>query len=144
MGGLTVYKNMNITVLSEENTPGLFNERKTNPKSSESIMNLQLEFIDAWKIAINSAISLQCEYATKCGFSKNDAEFILQHVHEMIDVSIRAYIQQNKNIARYAEDMLKKDFVTFNENTESFFALNEEIMEYLMSSFKQKSNAQLF
>lgn len=128
----------NILSISKKNVDRFFNEvKKTSPKYHQSIVDLQQDYIDAWKTVINSAILLEQEYATQVGFLSNVPESRLQTIRDMIDVSIQAYLQQNKFTLDTAE-ATKQAFAVFNEHTKSFASLNKEIMGYLMSVFEQK------
>ncbi|KEQ56438.1 hypothetical protein AAA799B03_01321 [Marine Group I thaumarchaeote SCGC AAA799-B03] len=125
--------------ISTRNINKFFREMEKNPtKYSKSFTKLQQEYINAWKTVINSVISLEREYASNAGFLTDATESSLQTVREMTDASIQAYLQQNMTTLLTVE-ATKQAFSTFNENTKSFVSLNEEIMEYLMSLFEQKS-----
>ncbi len=127
-----------IFTVSKKNAARFFNEvEKTSPKYHQSIVKLQKDYIDAWKTVINSAISLEQEYAVKAGFSMEVPESTLQTIRDIIELSIQAYAQQNKFTLDTAK-AAKQAFTTFNENTKSFASLNREIMGYLMSVFEQK------
>ena len=132
-------KKEDVFTLSKKNIRSFFNEiEKTSPEINQSLTKLQQNYIYAWKILINSAISLEQEYVTKSGFMIDVPESVLQTIHDLTEASIQAYLQQNKLIINSAEAS-KQIFSIFNENTQSFTRLNEEIMGYLMSIFEQKS-----
>ena len=132
-------KKEDIFTLSKKNIRSFFNEiEKTSPEINQSLTKLQQNYIYAWKILINSAISLEQEYVTKSGFMIDVPESVLQTIHDLTEASIQAYLQQNKLTINSAEAS-KQIFSIFNENTQSFTRLNEEIMGYLMSVFEQKS-----
>ena len=132
-------KKEDVFTLSKKNIRSFFNEiEKTSPEINQSLTKLQQNYIYAWKILINSAISLEQEYVTKSGFMIDVPESVLQTIHDLTEASIQAYLQQNKLTINSAEAS-KQIFSIFNENTQSFTRLNEEIMGYLMSVFEQKS-----
>ena len=125
--------------MSKKNIQSFFNEiEKTSPEINQSLTKLQQNYIYAWKTLIHSAISLEQEYVTKSGFMIDVPESVLQTIHDLTEASIQAYLQQNKLTINSAEAS-KQIFSIFNENTQSFTRLNEEIMGYLMSVFEQKS-----
>ena len=131
-------KKEDVFTLSKKNIRSFFNEiEKTSPEINQSLTKLQQNYIYAWKTLINSAISLEQEYVTKSGFMIDVPESVLQTIHDLTEASIQAYLQQNKLTINSAEAS-KQIFSIFNENTQSFTRLNEEIMGYLMSVFKQK------
>ncbi len=132
-------KTENVFALSKNNVNIFLSEvKKTSPQYSQSIVKLQQEYIEAWKTMINSAISLEQEFVSKTGFLKDVPESVLQTIHDLTEISIQAYRQQNEITINSAEET-QKVFTAFNENTQSFASLNKEIMGYLMSVFEQKS-----
>jgi len=130
-----------IIGVSKKNIERFFNEiEKSTPKYNQTVSKLQQEYIDAWKTVINSAISLEQEYATKAGYKMDVPESVLRTIRDITDISLQAYAQQNK-INMNTTEATKQAFKTFNQNTKSFATLNREIMGYIMSVFEQKLNA---
>lgn len=131
-------KPKDIFTVSKKNT-GIFFDitKKTSPKYHQSIVKLQQNYIDAWKNVMNSAISLELGFATNAGFLTNVSESSLQTIHDMTELSIQAYLQQNKIIYDTVETT-KQSFTTFNDTTKSFTTFNKEILECLMSIYKPK------
>ncbi len=126
--------------VSKKNIERFFNEvEKSTPKYHQSVSKLQQDYIAAWKTVINSAISLEQEYATKAGYKMDVPESVLKTIRDITDFSLQAYAQQNKINADTTE-ATKQAFKTFNQNTKSFATLNKEIMGYIMSVFEQKLN----
>ena len=127
-----------IFAISKKNTTKIFDAaKKTNPKYHQSIVKLQHDYIDAWKNVINSAISLELEYANNAGSLTNVSESTLQTIREMTELSIQAYLKQNMFLSD-SVDTIKQSFSSFNATTKSFTNLNKEIMEYLMSIYDSK------
>lgn len=127
-----------IFSLSQKNVDTFFNEiERVSPKFNQSLLKLYQDYVDAWKAVINSAISLEKEYATKAGLSVNVPESVLKTIRDITEISIQAYLQQNK-LALDTSEASKQALVTFNQNTKSFDSLNREIMGYLMSLFERK------
>jgi len=128
----------NFFTISKKNNARFFNEtRKISPKYHQSIVHLQQDYIDAWKTVINTAISLEQEYATNAGFLTNVSETTLQTIRDMVELSNQAYLQQNK-LTFDTVKTTKDAFSIFNETTKSFALLNEEIIRYLMSIYDLK------
>ena len=126
--------------VSKKNVERFFNEvEKSAPRYHQSVVKLQQDYIDAWKTVINSAISLEQEYATKAGYKTDVPESVLKTIRDITDISLQAYASQNK-IATDTSEATKQAFKTFNQNTKSFATLNKEIMGYIMSVFEQKLN----
>ena len=127
--------------VSKKNIDRFFNEvEKSAPKYHQSVAKLQQDYIDAWKTVINSAISLEQEYAIKAGYKTEVPESVLKTIRDITDFSLEAYANQNK-ITTNTSEATKQAFKTFNQNTKSFATLNKEIMGYIMSVFEQKLNA---
>jgi len=127
-----------IFTISKKNNARFFDAtKKISPKYHQSIVKLQQDYVDAWKTVINSAISLELEYANSAGFLPNVSESTLQTIHDMTELSIQAYLQQNK-IMFDTVGTTEQTFATFNDTTKSFTSLNKEIMEFLMSMYGGK------
>ncbi len=138
--GKSSNESKDIFGVSKKNVERFFNEiEKSSPKYQQSISKLQQDYIDAWKAVINSAISLEQEYATNAGYKMEVPDSVLRTIRDITDVSLQAYAQQNKMSAD-ATEATKQAFKTFNQNTKSFATLNREIMGYIMSVFEQKLN----
>jgi len=126
--------------VSKNNIERFFTEiEKSSPKYHQSVAKLQQDYIDAWKTVINSAISLEQEYATKAGYKLDVPDSVLKTIRDITDISLQAYANQNK-ISVDTSEATKQAFKTFNQNTKSFATLNKEIMGYIMSVFEQKLN----
>lgn len=127
--------------VSKKNIDRFFSEvEKSSPKYHQSVAKLQQDYIDAWKTVINSAISLEQEYATKAaGYKTEVPESVLKTIRDITNFSLQAYANQNK-ITTDTTEATKQAFKTFNQNTKSFATLNKEIIGYIMSVFEQKSN----
>ena len=127
-----------IFLESKKNIEQIFDEiNETSPKQNHSLVKLQQEYVEVWKNMTNSVILLEREYANQAGFLRSVPNFSLQIIYDMIEVSIQAYLQQNK-FSLDIIDNTKQAFITFNENTKSFFSLNKEIMAYLIPMFEHK------
>ena len=126
--------------VSKKNIERFFIEiEKSSPKYHQSVAKLQQDYIDAWKTVINSAISLEQEYATNAGYKLEVPDSVLKTIRDITDISLQAYVNQNK-ISVDTSEATKQAFKTFNQNTKSFATLNKEIMGYIMSVFEQKLN----
>jgi hypothetical protein len=129
-----------IFTVSQKNIARFFDQvEKSSPKYHQSVAKLQQDYIDAWKTVINSAISLEQEYATKAGYKLEVPDSVLKTIRDITDMSLQAYANQNK-ISVDTSEATKQAFKTFNQNTKSFATLNKEIMGYIMSVFEQKLN----
>ncbi len=134
----SIQNSIDIFTESKKNIDRLFNEiEKISPKYHQSLVTLQQEYVDVWRSVTNSIILLEQEYATQAGILRSMPDFSLQIIRDMIEISIQAYLQQNK-FTLDITDTTKQTFTVFNQNTKSFFLLNKEIMTYLMPMFEHK------
>ncbi len=123
----------------KQNVAKFFSEvEKSTPRYQQSVVNFQQDYVEAWKKVINSAITLEQEYANKAGLNTNVPEATLKTIRDITEQAIKAYETQNKIALGSAEGTIEA-FNAFNENTNSFASLNKNIMESTMSSLKQKS-----
>ncbi|MCH6571468.1 MAG: hypothetical protein IH780_02715 [Thaumarchaeota archaeon] len=128
-----------IFSVCKKNVDKFFSEiEKSTPRYQQSVQKQQQDYLNAWKSVINSAISLEQEYATKAGFNVDVPEATLSAIRELTQQAIKAYEAQNKVVMDTAE-ATKQAFNAFNENTKSFASLNRNIMGFLISSIQQKS-----
>ena len=128
-----------IFSVCKKNVDKFFTEiEKSTPRYQQSAAKLQQDYLNAWKSVINSAISLEQEYATKAGFNVDVPEATLDAIHELTQQAIKAYEDQNK-VVMDASVATKQAFNAFNENTKSFASLNRNIMGFMMSAIQQKS-----
>jgi len=128
-----------IFSVCKKNVDKFFSEiEKSTPRYQQSIHNQQQDYLNAWKSVINSAISLEQEYATKAGFNVDVPEATLSAIREVTQQAIKAYEAQNKVVMNTAE-ATKQAFDAFNENTKSFASLNKNIMGFMMSAIQQYS-----
>ncbi len=128
-----------IFSVCKKNVDKFFTEiEKSAPIYQKSAAKLQQDYLDAWKSVINSAISLEQEYATKAGFNVDVPEATQSAIREVTQQAIKAYEAQNK-VVMDASEATKQAFNAFNENTKSFASLNRNIMGFMMSSIQQKS-----
>jgi len=128
-----------IFSVCKKNVDKFFSEiEKSTPTYQQSAVKLQQDYLNAWKNVINSAISLEQEYATKAGFNVDVPEGTSSAIREVTQQAIKAYEDQNK-VAMGAAVATKQAFNAFNETTKSFSSLNRNIMGFMMSAIQQKS-----
>ena len=122
----------------KKNVDKFFTEiEKSTPRYQQSAAKLQQDYLNAWKSVINSAISLEQEYAAKAGFNVDVPEATLSAIREVTQQAIKAYEVQNKVVTDTVE-ATNQAFNAFNENTKSFASLNKNIMGFMMSTIQQK------
>ena len=128
-----------VFTVCKQNVAKFFSEvEKSTPRYLQSVAKLQQDYVEAWKNVINSAITLEQEYANKAGWNTSVPEATLKTIRDITEQTLKAYEIQNKIAVGSAEGTTEA-FNTFNENTKSFASLNRNIMESMMSTFQQKS-----
>ena len=128
-----------IFTVCKQNVAKFFGEiEKSTPRYQQSVAKLQHDYIEAWKNVINSAITLEQEYATKSGLNTDVPQETMRTINEITNQAINAYVAQNK-IALDAADASRQAFNSFNENTKSFASLNRTMMDAMVSAFEKKT-----
>ena len=128
-----------VFTVCKQNVAKFFSEvEKSTPRYLQSVAKLQQDYVEAWKNVINSAITLEQEYANKAGWNTYVPETTLKTIRDITEQTLKAYETQNKIAVGSAEGTTEA-FNAFNENTKSFASLNRNIMESMMSTFQQKS-----
>jgi len=128
-----------VFTVCKQNVEKFFSEiKKSTPRYQQSVATIQQDYVEAWKNVINSAITLEQEYAKKTGLNIDVPEATLKTIRDITEKAIKAYEDQNKIALDVAEETTKA-FNVFNETAKSFASLNRNIMESMMSAFQQKS-----
>jgi SMC interacting uncharacterized protein involved in chromosome segregation len=103
------------------------------PQFHQSITSLQRSYLASWRKAVESAISINQEFATKCGMSTSVTSAFTKMVNTATEEIIKAQALQNKAILT-AIDTTQQSINTFNENTKLFTGLDKGIMQYWISA----------
>jgi hypothetical protein len=129
----TTQETKEIYATYKQNVEKFFDDiEKAEPQYLQSITNLQQECTSAWKNTIESAISLQQEFATKAGINTNVPAAIIKAINDVTEEVIKARSVQNKVILA-AIDSTKQNIKTFNENAKAFAGLNENLFQFWIS-----------
>lgn len=130
----TTQETKEIFAVYKQNVEKYFSEvEKTAPQYLQSITNLQQEYTAAWKNAIESAISLQQEFATKAGINTNVPAAVVKLVNDATEELIKAKAVQNKLVLA-SIDAVQQNVKTFNDNANTFATLNESIVQSWISA----------
>jgi SMC interacting uncharacterized protein involved in chromosome segregation len=106
---------------------------KSIPQFHQSVTNLQRSYIAAWRKATESYLSINQEFATKCGMSTSVTSAFAKMVNNATEEIIKAQALQNKAILT-AIDASQQSINTFNENTKLFTGLDQGIMQYWITA----------
>lgn len=112
---------------------------KSIPQYHQSITNLQRSYIAAWKKAVEAAISINQEFATKCGISTGVTSAMTKMINSTIEEIVKAQALQNKAILT-AIDATQQSINTFNENAKLFTGLDQGLMQYWIQACTPTKN----
>ncbi len=141
MSNETTTKNSkDVFSVYQTNVDKLFNGIKQSvPQYHQSINNVQQEYLQAYENVVDSAITLQKEYARKAGIATNIPEATLKVIHDTTEEFVKAASIQNQ-IALATIDSTQQNIKTFNDNAKSFADLNRNILQSWISAFTTKNN----
>jgi hypothetical protein len=109
------------------------------PQHLQSCTNIQSEWYKAWKTTINSAISLQQEFATKTGINTDISEAAKTAIVDTNKQIIKAKSVQNQ-IIQATTSAIQKNIQTWNNSASAFTDLNKNILQSWISTFTQPKN----
>ena len=109
------------------------------PQNLQSWTNIQSEWYKAWKTAINSAISLQQEFAKKTGIDTDISEAAKTAIVDTNKQIIMARSVQNQ-IIQATSSAIQKNIQTWNNSASTFTDLNKNILQSWISTFTQPRN----
>jgi len=109
------------------------------PQNIQSWTDIQSEWYKAWKTAINSAISLQQEFARKTGINTNIPEAAKTAIVDTNKQIIKAKSVQNQ-ITQATTGVIQKNIQTWNNSAGAFADLNKNILQSWISTFTQPRN----
>ena len=108
----------------------------TIPQNLQSLTNIQSEWYKAWKTAINSAISLQQEFAKKTGIDTDISDAAKTAIVDTNKQIIKARSVQNQ-IIQATTSAIQKNIQTWNNSASAFTDLNKNILQSWISTFTQ-------
>jgi SMC interacting uncharacterized protein involved in chromosome segregation len=119
-----------IHAVYKHNADRFFDEvEKSIPQYHQSITNLQRSYVAAWQKAIESAISMHREFATKAGINTSVPAAMVKIVNDTTEEIIKAHTVQNK-VVLAAIDATEQAINAFNENAKLFTGLNQGVLQY--------------
>lgn len=100
---------------------------QSTPAYTQSISNLQQEYLATWKNIICSNISSQKEYAKKMGLSAESTEVVSEIIQKMTDEMVKSFKIQNQVIQTWL-DTSKENIQRINDNSTTFVDANKKFM----------------
>ncbi len=126
--------------VSQQNVDKFFNGIKQQvPRYHQSVTNVQQEYLDAIENIINSAITIQKEFARKAGITTNVPEAALRAIRDTTEEIVKASTIQNQ-VSLATIDATQQNIKTFNDNAKAFADLNKNILQSWISAFTQRNN----
>lgn len=111
---------------------------KATPQYLQSFTNLQQEHFGMWANFVNSALSIQQQYANKMGINTNATEAVTRVVQDSTEEIIKAFDAQSK-IVQTALDATKQNLRTVSENATAFSELNQNIINSFISAWTKNN-----
>lgn len=127
------------TVLQQNTDKFLDSVRQSVPRYHQSITNAQQEYVKACENVVNSAITMQKEFARKTGFATNVPDATLKIIHNTTEEAIKATSIQNQ-MTITAIDTAQQNIKAFNDNAKAFAELNNNILKSWLSAFTAGRN----
>ncbi len=109
------------------------------PQHQQSFTNIQSEWYKACKNTINSAISLQQEFAKKTGIDTDIPEAAKNVIVDTNKQIIKARSVQNQ-IIQATTSAIQENIKKWNDSTSAFADLNRNILQSWISTFTQPRN----
>lgn len=113
------------------------NIEQSTPQYTQSLSNLQQEYLATWKNMVCSNITLQQEYSKKIGFSTESMEITTQIIQKMTEEVIKGFRVQSDFIQTWL-DALQKNIHTINENSTTFSEVNKKFVTSLTNAWNVK------
>ncbi len=108
------------------------------PVYTQSLSNLQQEYLTVWKNMMCSNITLQKEYVKKIGLNTESKEITTQIIQKVTDEMLKGLKIQSKFI-QTCLDTSKQNIHRINENSITFTEVNKKFINSLtsVSDFKK-------
>lgn len=105
---------------------------QSTPVYTQSLSNLQQEYLTAWKNMMCSNITLQKEYVKKIGLGTESMEITTQIIQKVTDEMLKGLKIQSKFIQTWL-DTSKQNIHRINENSITFTEVNKKFINSLTS-----------
>ncbi len=111
---------------------------QSTPVYTQSLSNLQQEYLTAWKNMMCSNITLQQEYVKKIGLGTESMEITTQVIQKVTDEMLKGLKIQSKFIQTWL-DTSKQNIHRINENSITYTEVNKKFINSLtsVSDFKK-------
>lgn len=129
-----------IFAVYKQNVNRYFDEVEKNvAQYLQAVTNLQQEYATACKNTVETAISVQQEFASKSGLYSNVPSAYLKMINDATEEIVKTGSVQNK-AALAAIDAFRQNVKTFNDNAKAFSEMNANILQSWFSTWTPTRN----
>lgn len=133
-------ENKEIFAVYKQNVGRYFDEVEKNvAQYLQAVTNLQQECATACKNTIETAISVQQEFASKSGLYSNVPAAYLKMINDATEEIVKTGSVQSKATLA-AIDAFRQNVRTFNDNTKAFSEMNANILHSWFSTWTPTRN----
>ncbi len=102
--------------------------KKTTATYLQSITDLQEKIIDSWKKSVDSAITLQQEFAGKSKMTVKVPDHTIKVINDMAEQTNKSKELQNKMLLA-SISAIRENLKAFNDNVKTFSQINKKLAE---------------
>ncbi|MDG7054712.1 MAG: hypothetical protein JRZ95_05370 [Nitrososphaerota archaeon] len=102
--------------------------KKTTATYLQSVTDLQEQIIDSWKKSVDSAITLQQEFAHKSKMNVKVPDQTIKVINEMAEQTNKSKELQNKMLFASISAIME-NIKAFNDNVKTFSQMNKKLVE---------------
>jgi heterodisulfide reductase subunit C len=129
-----------IFSVCKQNVNRYFDDTEKNvAQYLQAVTNLQQECATACKNTIETAISVQQEFAAKSGLYSNVPSAYLKMLNDATEEVLKTGAVQNK-AALAAIDAIRQNVKTFNDNAKAFSEMNANVLQSWFSTWTPARN----
>jgi len=102
--------------------------KRTTATYLQSITDLQEKIIDSWKKSVDSAITLQQEFADKSKMTVKVPDHTIKVINDMTEQTNKSKELQNKMLLA-SISAIRENIKAFNDNVKTFSKINKKLAE---------------
>ncbi len=102
--------------------------KKTTATYLQSVTDLQEQIIDSWKKSVDSAITLQQEFAHKSKMNVEVPDHTIKVINDMAEQTNKSKELQNKMLLA-SISAIRENIKAFNDNVKTFSEINKKLAE---------------
>jgi len=102
--------------------------KKTTATYLQSVTDLQEKIIDSWKKSVDSAITLQQEFANESKMNVEVPDHTIKVINDMAEQTNKSKELQNKMLLA-SISAIRENIKAFNDNVKTFSQINKKLAE---------------